>query len=97
MPLRIDYAARYFPQLEDVHARTAADNPAAATRIVDRIKKAVERLLDFPALGRPGRVDGTRELVVPGAPYIVPYRLVGDGVQILALIHNAQRWPDRFP
>ena len=97
MPRRIDYAARYFRRLEDVRERIAVDNPAAAARTVERIRTAVERLRDFPALGRPGRVTGTRELVVPGTPYTIPYRLAGDTVQVLSLMHSAQRWPDRFP
>jgi len=96
MPRRIDYAARYFRQLEEVRERIAEDNPAAATRLVERIRAAVERLRDFPVLGRPGRVSGTRELVVPSTHYIIPYRVVGETIQVLALIHSAQRWPDRF-
>jgi toxin ParE1/3/4 len=90
MPLRIDYAARYFRRLEDVRERIAEDNPAAAVRLVERIRTAVERLRDFPSLGRPGRVSGTRELVIPGTSYIVPYRIAGDQIQILALVHCAQ-------
>ena len=97
MPHRIDYAARYFRRLEDIHERIAQENPAAAARIVDRIQTAVERLRAYPAFGRPGRVAGTRELVIPGTSYIAPYRIVGDQIQILALMHSAQRWPDRFP
>ena len=97
MPRRIDYAARYFRRLEDVRERIARDNPSAATRMVDRIRAAVERLREFPALGRPGRVAGTRELIISGTPYIVPYRVTEDQIQILGLMHSAQRWPDRFP
>jgi toxin ParE1/3/4 len=57
----------------------------------------VERLREFPALGRPGRVAGTRELVIPGTPYIVPYRVTGEGIHVLTLMHSSQRWPERFP
>src|SRR5437764_1785820 len=49
-----------------------ADKPAAAPRVIERIRTAVERLQEFPFLGRPGRVEGTRELVIAGTPYIVP-------------------------
>ena len=96
MPRRIDYAARYFRRLEDLHERVAEDNPAAAARTVERIQTAVERLREFPALGRLGRVAGTRELVIPGTPYIVTYRVANETIQVLALMHSAQRWPDRF-
>ena len=56
----------------------------------------MERLREFPALGRPGRVEGTRELIIAGTPYIVPYRVRGDTVEIITVLHSAQRWPDRF-
>lgn len=71
----------------------AREAPEAAARVVDRIEGAVRNLERHPALGRPGRVDGTRELVVPGTPFIVPYRVHGDSVEILALLHAARRWP----
>jgi plasmid stabilization system protein ParE len=60
------------------------------------IRAAAARLLDHPALGRPGRVPGTRELVVSGTPYILPYRVQGETVQILHVLHGAQRWPERL-
>jgi toxin ParE1/3/4 len=65
--------------------------------MVERIRTAVARLGASPALGRPGRVAGTRELVIPRTPYIVPYRAKGDVVQIVTILHSAQRWPDRLP
>ena len=71
----------------------ARDNPAAADRIVTAISDAVGRLNKHPARGRPGRVTGTRELVVPGTPYIVPYRIRGNVVEVLRVFHAARRWP----
>jgi toxin ParE1/3/4 len=65
--------------------------------MIERIREAVERLGAFPAIGRPGRAAGTRELVSAGTPYIVPYRVRGQRVQIITVLHSAQRWPDRFP
>src|SRR6266481_7310668 len=88
---------RYFRRLEDIRERIAADNPAAAIRMIERIRAAVTRLAGSPALGRPGRVAGTRELVIPRTPYIVPYRVTGDVVQIITVLHDAQRWPDKLP
>jgi toxin ParE1/3/4 len=83
--------------LEEISERIAVDNLAAATRVIERIRTAVERLREFPGIGRPGRVADTRELVVAGTPYIVPYRVFSDVVQIITVLHSAQRWPDRFP
>ena len=94
---RIAYPRRYARRLEDIYERIAADNPDAAARVIEQIRVAVERLQEFPAIGRPGRVAGTRELIVAGTPYIVPYRILGDAVQIITVHHSAQRWPDRFP
>jgi toxin ParE1/3/4 len=68
------------------------NNPDAAIRSRDTIQTAVERLADFPELGRMGRVPSTRELVVAGTRWIVIYR-VTDSIEILRVIHSAQRWP----
>jgi addiction module RelE/StbE family toxin len=94
---RLEYAPRYFRRLEDIHERIEADNPDAASRFVARIRAAITRLAASPALGRLGRVAGTRELVISSTPYIVPYRVKGDVVQIITILHGAQRWPDRLP
>ena len=72
------------------------DSPAAAARSVAAIVNAVENLKRFPASGRPGRVPGTRELVVSGTPYIVPYRVRGDAVELLRIFHGARKWPNQF-
>jgi toxin ParE1/3/4 len=74
----------------------ARDNPAAAARTVTRISDAVDKLATMPAMGRPGRVPGTRELVVPGTPYIIPYRVRRGAVEILRVFHGARRWPSKF-
>jgi addiction module RelE/StbE family toxin len=94
---RLEYSPRYFRRLEDIHEPIEADNPDPASRIVARIRAAITRLAASPALGRLGHVAGTRELVISGTPYIVPYRVKGDVVQIITILHGAQRWPDRLP
>ncbi|ACL62913.1 type II toxin-antitoxin system mRNA interferase toxin, RelE/StbE family [Methylobacterium nodulans] len=74
-----------------------ADNPAAAIVIDERIVAATRRLRDFPESGRPGRIAGTRELVVTGTPYIAAYQVTGETVRILRVLHGAQQWPDDLP
>jgi toxin ParE1/3/4 len=64
-----------------------------AARIVERIATSVDRLATHPTLGRPGRVPGTRELVVSGTPYLIPYRVHGKTVEILRVFHGARKWP----
>ena len=73
----------------------AQDNPSAALRTVAAITRTVDLLRRHPALGRAGRVLGTRELVVPNTPYIVPYR-IRNKVEILRVFHAARRWPSKF-
>lgn len=67
----------------------------AAIDMGDALHSAVSRLADHPAMARPGRVAGTRELVVVGTPYIVVYRVEAPVVVILRVLHGAQRWPAR--
>ena len=78
-------------------AYIADDDNAAAQRIALRITDTVEKLLSENAdIGRPGRVPGTRELVIARTPFTVPYRLQGEVLQILRVLHGARRWPERF-
>jgi toxin ParE1/3/4 len=74
----------------------ARENPAAASRVADRIEEAAAALSDF-ATGRAGRVSGTYEKVLPGLPYILAYEIVGrpeggELVAILHVIHGARDW-----
>jgi toxin ParE1/3/4 len=82
--------------LERSRAYIAQDNPAAAERVRERILRAVRNLADMPNMGRPGRVEDTRELVVADTPYIVAYTVLDNQVVIVALQHGAQKWPERF-
>ncbi|KAA0594995.1 type II toxin-antitoxin system RelE/ParE family toxin [Azospirillum lipoferum] len=86
-------AARDFNAICD---RIAQANPTAAERTGRRLLDAVARLKQLPEIGRPGRVFGTRELVVSGLPYIIVYN---DGIRrdnivtVLRVIHTAMLWP----
>jgi toxin ParE1/3/4 len=71
----------------------AEDSLTAALSQLDEIEGQTDRLADYPKLGRPGRVKGTRELVVNRTPFIVVYRIKGEIVQILRVLHGAQQWP----
>lgn len=82
--------------LDEVQEYIAQDNPVAAIDTILAIGSAVHQLEGFPSIGRPGRVAGTRELVIDGIPYIVPYRLRGKTIEILRVYHASRRWPDRI-
>ena len=78
--------------LEQLRVYIERDNPRAAARTADRILDAAERLEQFPYLGRPGRETATRELVVPRTPYLLIYRVRGEALEMLRVLHGAQRW-----
>lgn len=95
--MRLRWTSVALADLEAIADYIARDNPAAAAaRVVAAIFASVEGLASHPHLGRPGRVAQTRELVVADTPYIAPYRVPGDEVQILAVFHGARRWPDNL-
>ena len=83
--------------LASLRAYIEQDDAAAAQRVALHIVHNVETLLaENPEMGRPGRVPGTRELVIPRTPFIIPYRLQHNTIQILRVYHGARRWPERF-
>jgi toxin ParE1/3/4 len=79
-----------------IKARIAADDPRAAEQQVQRVLRDIARLVEFPRLGREGRIPGTRELIVSRTPYLVAYRITGDAIHILRVLHGRQRWPERL-
>jgi addiction module RelE/StbE family toxin len=82
--------------LQAIQDDVAQDNPLAARQLTVAIQQRVQQLQDHPEIGRPGRVPGTRELVITDTPYIAPYRVKDQCVEILALYHSARRWPEHF-
>lgn len=73
------------------------ESPRAAVTVDDRIRDQVAGLVKFPETGRPGRLEGTRELVINRTSYIAAYRILDDTVRILRVLHSAQLWPDEMP
>lgn len=94
--MRIRWLRTALRNVEQAHGFIAKDSPGAAHAVVGRIGAAVQQLVDFPFSGRPGRVKGTRELVVIRTPFIVAYRVRGEIVDVLRVIHGAMRWPRRI-
>src|SRR4051812_49125889 len=90
--LRIVWTERALINLEAIGAYLSERSPAASTRILEAIGNGIESLAEHPQRGRPGRVPRTRELVISRTRYLVAYRVVQGDVQILAVIHGAQRW-----
>lgn len=86
-------AVRHLAQLRDYIAK---DSERHAALVAARILKAVDLIETNPDIGRPGRVVGTRELVIPGTPYIIPYRVRGGAVELIAVFHGRQKWPAKL-
>lgn len=92
--MTLRWTRRALRDMQYLYDYIADDNPAAARRMVSRIREATGHLRRSPQMGKQGRVEDTRELVIAGTPYIVVYHLEGEELQIAAVIHGAQRWPD---
>ncbi len=91
--MTVVWSPRAIGHLVDLRDYIARENPNAAAGAGKTLLAAVERLAELPGLGRPGRVPGTREVVVPGTPYVIPYRVRGARLEIIAVFHGRQRWP----
>lgn len=91
--MRVRWLKRALLDLDVAEAYIAQDDPQAAAGVILRIVRAISLLKEQPGLGRAGRVPGTKELVVPNTPYIVPYRVKDEVVQILRVYHSSRKWP----
>ncbi len=95
--MRIAWTRRYLIELAAIGDYIGERNPRAAARIVRMIHSKTGRLLSAnPFIGRMGEIKGTRELVIPGTPYIVAYRVTDTQVEILFAQHGARQWPDEI-
>ena len=91
--MKVVFSARFTRDLEAIQDYIAHHNAPAAYRLAQRIRQRVQHLGTHPHMGRPGGIAGTRELVVPGTPYIIYYRVTGQAVQVLRVYHAARRPP----
>jgi toxin ParE1/3/4 len=79
--------------LAEIQDHIARERPASAQRVAEEILDQVESLVANPLRGRAGRVAGTRELVIGRYPYRIPYRIQGDVIQLLRVLHDRRSWP----
>ncbi|HXE96209.1 MAG TPA: type II toxin-antitoxin system RelE/ParE family toxin [Dongiaceae bacterium] len=94
--MRVRWLDSALHDLNEVETYIAKDDPQAAAGVVLKIVRAVSHLRDQPGIGRTGRVPGTKELIVPNTPFIVPYRVKDETMQILRIYHSSRKWPDRL-
>jgi plasmid stabilization system protein ParE len=94
--MRVRWLRKALRNLDDEATYISTDDAAAARLVVKRVLDAVSSLAEQPGLGRPGRVPGTRELIVAKTRYIVPYRVRGETVETLRVFHTSRRLPDQW-
>lgn len=92
---RIRWTVRALRRVDEIGAYIEHDDPDAAARAVARLVASVDMLAELPAVGRIGRIAGTREIVLSDIPYIIPYRVRQD-IEILTVMHAFQKWPTRL-
>ncbi|MEC4819012.1 MAG: type II toxin-antitoxin system RelE/ParE family toxin [Scytonema sp. PMC 1069.18] len=92
--MQIKWLKKALRNLEQVYQHISVDNPEAAIRTILKIQAAVEQLASFPHMGRLGRLEGTRELVIGNTPYIIVYRVKTTTVEILRILHSSRKYPE---
>jgi toxin ParE1/3/4 len=91
--VKVVWTRRAVDDLSQVRRFIGAQNAEAARAVAARVVEAVQLLAQHPAMGRPGRVAHTRELVVTGTPYILPYRVTAGVLEVLRVLHASRKWP----
>lgn len=92
--MRLRWTSLASGDLDRIEQHIAQDDPLVAMDVVLKVIEKLELILpSYPAAGRLGRVEGTRELVLNGLPFVVVYREFPGEVQILRVLNDAQQWP----
>jgi addiction module RelE/StbE family toxin len=94
--MKLRYTPRAKLDLAEIHDYIAQENPQAARRVVQLIRKAAETLPQNPQVGRLGRIAETRELTVGRFPFMLAYRIAAEEIQVLAVVHTARLWPENL-
>jgi toxin ParE1/3/4 len=94
--VQIKWLGEAISDLVEIRKYIAADKPKTANKVAGLIRKSVELLAEHPDIGRPGRVEGTRELIISALPYVIPYRVKNNNIEILRVLHAARKWPHEF-
>ena len=94
--MKVIWFKRAIWDLTSVKDYITQENANAAQKTAQRIKNTVSLLSDQPGIGRVGRVPNTRELVVDKTPFILPYRVRDNNIEILRVLHTSRRWPKKI-
>ena len=96
MVMQIIWLKTALKNIDELAEYIAQENPQAARQVAEEIEAQVNLLATQPALGRSGRVLGTRELVISNTHYLVPYRIKNNSVEILRVFHTSRRPPNKW-
>jgi toxin ParE1/3/4 len=94
--MKVVWSRRAIRHLASLRKFISKDSEQNAGLVAERILDVIELLQTQPEMGRPGRVLGTRELVIPGTPYIIPYRVRRERLELIAVFHGRQKWPAKL-
>ena len=94
--MKVIWSRRAIRHLVSLRAQIEKGSERNAALVAGRIVASVELLRSNPEMGRPGRLVGTRELVVPQTPYIIPYRVRRERIELIAVFHGRQMWPTKL-
>ena len=94
--MRVEWLKRASNNLVEIHDYVALDSAQAASIVVSRIVQSGDRLAHFPLLGRAGRIEETRELVTPGLPYLLIYRIRDEVIQVIRVLHTSRKRSMQF-
>lgn len=91
--MKIIWSRRAIGHLTALRKYIQKDSEQNVALVAQRILRSVDLLQTQPDMGRLGRIVGTRELVVPDTPYVIPYRFRNNRIELIAVFHGRQKWP----
>lgn len=94
--MRVIWLRAALIELAETYQFIAQNDPDAARRVHEAIREAAASLAQMPHRSQPGRWPGTRELVLSTYPYVIPYRVRGDALEILRVLHTSRRPPKKL-
>jgi toxin ParE1/3/4 len=92
--MQVKWLRRVLRNLEQARNYVFQDNPTAAQELILKIQNAANQLQNYPFMGKNGRVEGTRELIISNSPYILIYRVKEESVEVLRILHTSKRYPE---
>lgn len=92
--MQVKWLRRALPNLEQARNYVFQDNPTAAQELIIKIQNAANQLQNYPFMGKNGRVEGTKELIISNSPYILIYRIKEETVEVLRILHTSKFYPE---